>query len=110
MQIRSRCKTPLTIVALICVALSLSACRGPEDLIVGKWKIGQEGLKVEAEFDKKGVATLTMFGQKLRGEYKLAGGELEWTVNGRTTRYQATVSATELELTDGGQTIVYKRE
>jgi hypothetical protein len=105
-------KTNLAIVASLCVALTLSACGGPrpQDLIVGKWKIGQEGLKVEAEFAKDGTAKLIMFGQTLRGTYKLNGDELVWTLNGKTTKCKVKVSATELEVTDAGKTLIYKRE
>ena len=106
-------KTNLVIVASICVALTLSACGGPspQDLIVGKWKAGQEGIKVEAEFAKDGTAKLTMFEQTLRGTYKLNGDELEWTLNGKTTKSKAKVSATELEVTGDNKTvIIYKRQ
>jgi len=78
-------KTNLVIAASVCVALTLSACGGPgpQDLIVGKWKIGQEGIKVEAEFARNGTAKLTMFGQTLQVTYKLNGDELVWTLNGK---------------------------
>jgi hypothetical protein len=52
-----------------------------------------------------------MYGQTVRGKYKLDGGnELEWTLNGITTKSKVNVTATELELTnDANQTIKYKR-
>src|SRR5215510_4654033 len=93
--------------------LSLSACfhSRPQDLIVGKWKAGQGGVKVTAEFFRDGTAKLTMFGQTLQGTYKLEGDELEWTLNGKTTKNKVKVTATELEVTaGGGNTIIYKRE
>ena len=100
------------IIAFSCVALGLSACGGsrPQDLIVGKWKTGQGGIKVTAEFTKDGTAKLTMFGQTLQGTYKLKGDELEWTVNGKTTKSKVKVTATELEVTSEGITVIYKRE
>jgi len=100
------------IAASVCVALTLSACAGPspQELIVGKWKIGQEGIKVETEFARDGTAKLTMFGQTLRGTYKLNDDELEWTLNGKTTKCKVKVSVTELEVADAGKTLIYKRE
>jgi uncharacterized protein (TIGR03066 family) len=104
-------KAKLAIVALACVALTVSACGGssPRALIVGRWEAGQEGIKVTAEFAKDGTAKLTMFGQTLRGTYKLDGDELEWTLNGQATRSKVKVTATELELTSDGRTVTYKR-
>ncbi len=106
-------KTNLAIIMVFCyVALGLSACgrSRPQDLIVGKWKTGQGGIKVTDEFAKDGTAKLTMFGQTLQGTYKLEGDELEWTLNGKTTKSKVTVTGTELEVTSDGTTIIYKRE
>src|SRR5262245_28424672 len=106
-------KAILAIAASIWMALTLSACGspGPQELIIGKWKAGKEGIKVEAEFARDGRANLTMFGQTLQGRYQSNGEELEWTVNGRTTKNKAKVTATELEITGGdGMTIIYVRE
>ncbi len=106
-------KTNLAIVALFCVVLTLSGCGAPspQDLIVGKWKAGQGGVKVEAEFARDGTAKLTMFEQTLRGTYNLNGDELEWTLNGKTTKHKVKVSATELEVTGDNKTVVsYKRQ
>jgi hypothetical protein len=105
-------KTNLASVALACVALTLAACgrSGPQDLIVGKWKAGQGGIKVAAEFAKDGTAKLTMFGQTLTGRYKIEGDELEWTLNGKATKAKVKVTETELEVTGNGNTVIYKRE
>jgi hypothetical protein len=64
-----------------------------------------------AEFGGDGTARITMFGQTVKGKYKLDGGnELEWTLNGITTKSKVNVTATELELTnDQNQTIKYRR-
>jgi hypothetical protein len=53
-----------------------------------------------------------MFGQTVHGTYKLTPeNELEWTLNGRTTRAKVHVTANELELTnDANQTIKYRRQ
>jgi hypothetical protein len=52
-----------------------------------------------------------MFEQTLRGTYKFNGEELEWTLNGKTTKSKAKVSATELEVTGDNKTvIIYKRQ
>ena len=106
-------RTNLAIIALFCVVLTLPACGAPsrQDLIVGKWKAGEGSIKVEAEFSKDGTAKLTMFEQTLRGTYKLNGDELEWTLNGRTTKHKVKVSATELEVTgDNNTVLIYKRQ
>lgn len=97
-------------VAAVLVALFLSACiPSPQSLIIGKWE-AEAAAKVTAEFSPDGTAKLTMFGQTLHGTYKLNGDELEWTVNGITTKMKIHVTATELELTnDTNQTVKYKR-
>jgi hypothetical protein len=116
----------LTIVIAACAALFLSACgSGPQSLILGKWEVesakvggvdvgnGQIGsaIKMTAEFSGDGTAKITMFGQTLQGTYKLSGGnELEWTMNGQTTKSKVNVTATELEVTDeANRTNKYKR-
>ena len=98
------------VMALICVLLGSSACSrsGPQDLTVGKWKTGQGGIKVTAEFAKNGTAKLTMFGQTLQGAYKLEGDELEWALNGKKNKVKVTES--ELEVTSENITVIYKRE
>ena len=69
-------------------------------------------MKVTAEFMGDGTAELTMLGQTLKGTYKLnSDRELEWTLNGRTTRHKVNVTATELEvIDDANRTIKYKRK
>jgi len=105
-------KTNLAIVVLACMALTLSACgrSRPQDLIVGKWNAGQGGIKVTAEFFTDGTARLIMLGQTLTGTYKIEGDELEWTLNGKTTKSRVKVTETELEVTSNGITVIYKRE
>jgi hypothetical protein len=68
--------------------------------------------KVTAEFNRDGTARITMFDQTLQGTYKLnTENELEWTLNGRTTKSKVKVTATELEVTDdANRTIKYKRK
>jgi hypothetical protein len=65
-----------------------------------------------AEFSRDGTAKLTLLGQTLQGTYKLnAENELEWTMNGITTKSKVNVTPTELELTDdANRTITYKRK
>ena len=68
-------------------------------------------IKMSAEFGPDGTAKLTMFGRALQGTYKFDGNELEWTVNGLTTKSKANVTATELAVTDdANRTITYKRK
>lgn len=103
-------KTKLGIVAVACVAVFVSGCgSSPQNLIVGKWEAGESGLKITAEFMKDGKAKLTMFGQTVQGTYKLNGDDLEWTLNGKTTKSKVRVTTTEMELTSGDQTIKYKK-
>jgi hypothetical protein len=99
----------LSIVAA-CVALIVTACASPQSLIVGKWEV-ESALKMTAEFSRDGTAKITIFGQTVQGRYKLNGdNELEWNLNGRTTKGKVKVTATELELTDDeNRTIKYKR-
>jgi uncharacterized protein (TIGR03066 family) len=98
-------------VVLACVALSLSGCgSSPQSRIVGKWEAGQAGAKLTAEFSKDGNATITILGQTVQGTYKLNGDdELEWTLNGKTTKCKVKLTDTELELTSDGKTITYKK-
>jgi len=118
----------LRVVAPACLALFLSTCgSGPHSLIVGKWEAASatvagadagpevgsalNAIKMTAEFNRDGTATVTMFGQTLQGTYKFDGNELEWTVNGITTKSKANVTATELDVTDdANRTIKYKRK
>ena len=120
--------TKLSIVLVACVALFVSACRSsPQSLILGKWEVesakvdGTEvasatavgrAIKMTAEFSRDGTAKMTMFGQTLQGTYKLSPeNELEWTMNGTTTKNKVNVTANELEVTDdANRTIKYKRK
>jgi hypothetical protein len=102
----------LSIVLVGCVALLISACGpSPQTLILGKWEVENAPLKMTAEFSPDGTAKITMFGQTVQGKYKLnSGNELEWTMNGMSTKSKVNVTAIELELTnDQNQTIKYKR-
>src|ERR1700722_4631984 len=104
----------LTIAAAVCLALFVSGCGlgGPQSLIIGKWGGENAPLKMTAEFNGDGTAEMTILGQTLQGRYQLNGGdELEWTMNGMSTKAKINVTATELELTnDQNQTIKYRRK
>lgn len=105
-------RAKLSIVMATCVALCVSACSpSPQSLILGKWEVENAPMKMTAEFSSDGTAKITMLGQTVQGRYKLnSGNELEWTMNGMSTKSKVTVTATELELTnDTNQTIKYKR-
>jgi len=115
-------------VLVACVALFVSACGSrPQSLILGKWEVAgaQVGgvddesaaaagrtIKMSAEFNRDGMAKITMMGQTLEGTYKINGeNELEWTMGGITTKSKLNLTATELKLTDGAnRTIKYKRK
>jgi hypothetical protein len=105
---------------LTCVVLFLSGCgssaqnpivgSSPQNLIIGKWEAGESGGIITAEFSKDGKANLTMFGRTLEGTYKMNGDdELEWTLNGKTTKCKVKVSATTLVVTSEGNTVKYKK-
>jgi hypothetical protein len=118
----------LSKVLVTCIALFVSACgSSPQRLILGKWQVASaqvggadagsaaevgRAIKMTAEFSRDGTAKLTLLGQTLQGTYKLnAENELEWTMNGITTKSKVNVTATELELTDeANRTIKYKRK
>jgi hypothetical protein len=118
----------LSIVLVASVALFVSACASrPQSLILGKWEVESaqvEGadvasaaavgraIEMTAEFSRDGTAKMNMFGQMLQGTYKLnPENELEWTMNGITTKSKVKVTANELEVTDdANRTIKYKRK
>lgn len=103
-------KTKLAFVLLMCMALSVVGCgTGSQNPLVGKWEAGQAGFKLQAEFTPDGKARISMFGKTFEGTYKLNGDELEWTLNGTTTKSKVKVNAKELELTSEGKTITYKK-
>jgi hypothetical protein len=100
-------------VPAVWVTLIASACgSAPQKLILGKWEVDTPmDTKMTVEFNDDGTARLGMLGQTVRGTYKLSPeNELEWTVNGMSTKGKVKVSATELEVTDdANHTIKYKR-
>jgi hypothetical protein len=64
-----------------------------------------------AEFKSDGTATINILGQTVQGTYRLNGtDEVEWSMNGMSTKAKVKVTATDLELTDNmNRTIKYKR-
>lgn len=102
--------TKVCLAAVCTGALFLSSCaRNPQDRMIGRWETEASGLKISLEFLRGGQARLTMFGQTLQGTYKLDGDELEWKLNGKTTKSKVRVTDTELDLTCEGNTVRYKR-
>ncbi len=97
--------------AAVCAALFGSGCSSaPQALILGKWEVEGAPTKMTAEFDRDGTAKITVLGQTLQATYTLTGDELEWKINGMSTKVKANVTPTELDLTDGSnQTVKYKR-
>jgi len=102
----------LCIVVAACLVL-LSACgSSPQSLILGKWEVENAPTKMTAEFKGDGTATISILGQTVHGTYRLNGeDELEWSMNGMTTKAKVKVTATELELIDtANRSIKYKRK
>jgi hypothetical protein len=126
--LESNMNAKLKVVLVACVALLVSTCgSGPQSLILGKWEVAGasvggvddrnaaeagKAIKMSAEFNPDGTAKLSMMGQTLQGTYKVNGeNELEWTMNGITTKSKVNVTATDLEVTDdANRTIKYKRK
>lgn len=103
-------RATLCIVVAACLLLLMACGSSPQNLIVGKWEVENAPMKMTAEFKDDGTASINMFGQTVRGTYGLTGDELEWSVNGKTTRSKVKVGPTELELTDSSnRTVKYKR-
>jgi Lipocalin-like domain (DUF4923) len=94
-----------------CIAIFISACGyDSHSLILGKWEVENAPMKMTAEFNRDGTAKITMLGQTVQGRYKLNADELEWSMNGMSTKAKLNVTATELELTDSeNRTIKYRR-
>jgi hypothetical protein len=102
----------LSFVMAASVAIFMSACGyGSKSLILGTWEVENAPMKMTAEFDRDGTAKITMLGQTLQGRYKLtADDELEWSMNGMSTKAKINVTGTELEVTDSeNRTIKYRR-
>ena len=101
----------LSAVVLVYLLLLLSGCgSSPQSLIVGKWEVENAPVKMTAQFRSDGTAELGILGQKVQATYKLNGDELEWSMNGMTTKSKIKVTATQLELTDSAhRTIIYRR-
>jgi hypothetical protein len=104
-------KTKLRVMAAAWLVILCACCSSPQSLIIGKWEVQNAPTKMTAEFRGDGTASITMLGQTLQGTYKLNGDdELEWSMNGITSKSKVKVTATELELTDNqNRTIKYKR-
>src|SRR5215831_16333660 len=103
-------KTKLTVAVLACAILFVSGCgSSPQNQILGKWEAGEGPVKLTAEISKDGTAKIGIFGQAVQGTYKLNGDELEWTMNGMTTKSKVKFSGNEMELTSGDKTIKYKK-
>ena len=102
-------KAKLCIVAAACLVL-LSACApSSQNLILGKWEVQNAPTNMTAQFNSDGTASVTILGQAMHGTCKM--DELEWSMNGMSTKAKVKVTASELELTDSSnRTIKYKRK
>jgi starvation-inducible outer membrane lipoprotein len=105
-------KATLRIVVAACLLLLVACVSSPQNLILGRWEVENAPTKMTAEFNSDGTATISILGQTVRGTYRLNGtDELEWSMNGMSTKAKVKVTATDLELTDNAnRTIKYKRK
>ena len=102
-----------TLCIVVAACILLVACgSSPQSLILGRWEVENAPTKMAAEFRGDGTATISIFGHTVQGTYKLNGtDELEWSMNGMSTKAKVKVTATDLELTDNAnRTIKYKRK
>lgn len=104
-------KATLHIVVAACLVLLYACGSSNQSLILGKWEVENAPTKMTAEFRSDGTATVSILGQTVQGTYKLNGeDELEWSMNGMSTKAKLKITPTELELTDNqNRTIKYKR-
>ena len=102
----------LCIMAAACLVLPSACAPSPQNLILGKWEIQNVPTKMTAQFNSDGTASVTIFGQTMQGTYKMnSEDELEWSMNGMSTRAKVKLTASELELPDSSnRTIKYKRK
>jgi uncharacterized protein (TIGR03066 family) len=105
-------KATLRIVVAACLGLLVACGSSPQSLILGRWEVENAPTKMAAEFKSDGTATISILGQTAQGTYKLNGtDELEWSMNGMSTKAKVKVTDTNLELTDNAnRTIKYKRK
>jgi hypothetical protein len=109
---RETMKATLRIVVAACLLLLVSCSNSPQSLILGRWEVENAPTKMTAEFRSDGTATIGILGQTVQGTYRFNGtDELEWSMNGMSTKAKVKVTTTELELTDNAnRTIQYKRK
>ena len=105
-------KATLRIVVAACLVLLVACGSSPQSLILGRWEVENAPTKMAAEFKSDGTATISILGHTVQGRYKLNGtDELEWSMNGMSTKAKVKVTVTDLELTDNAnRTIKYKRK
>jgi hypothetical protein len=105
-------KGTLRIVVAACLLLLVACGSSPQSLILGRWEVENAPTKMAAEFKSDGTATISILGHTVQGRYKFNGtDELEWSMNGMSTKAKVKVTATDLELTDNAnRTIKYKRK
>jgi hypothetical protein len=132
--LENKMNAKLSIALVACIALWVTACGSssqllgtPQGLIIGRWEVtgaqvggvdnesaaaAGKAIRMSAEFNRDGTAKITMMGQTLQGTYKINDeNELEWTMNGITTKGRLNVTSTELDVTDdANRTIKYKRK
>ena len=104
-------KATMRILVVVCLVLLCACGSNNQTLILGRWEVENAPTKMTAEFRSDGTATVSILGQTVQGTYKLNGeDEIEWSMNGMSTKAKVKITPTELELTDSqNRTIKYKR-
>jgi len=100
------------IARILCLlaAVTLMACSGQQDDLVGTWTTSLEGDEFVFGFEADGTLTLSSFGISVTGEYTRSGNRVTLTLFGESDDSTYFIEGDTLTLTDStGQSITLKR-